>query len=307
LNASSELKTFYVEEDLSQRIDAYLAQQLPYSRAILQKWIKSGRVQINQKIVLKASTEVSEGDEIQLDLPPPPAPSSLRPLNLPLPLLFQDPFLAVINKPSGLLVHRIPHSEQPTLVEALLYHLDSLSDLHPERPGLVHRLDQETSGVLLIAKTNAVHTELARQFEQREVAKQYLAVVRGRIPQDTLELDAPIDRHPKNPTKRCVLPGGKNAYTSFRVLKRYPKHTLLHAFPKTGRTHQIRVHLHHLGFPILGDKVYGKESDPLFQRHALHAQKIKFTHPFTQQEVQFEAPLPEDFQNLLAQLQSTAL
>lgn len=289
--------------DTQNRLDQYLTQALPqFSRSALQKMIENQKVQINQKIITKSKTRVHLGDQLRLELP---NLSEKKPVaeNIPLDILYEDEILAVLNKPPGMVVHQGHHCDAKILVNALLHHLNSLSDIDPERPGIVHRLDLETSGVLIVAKTNTAHQHLAQQFAERTVQKQYLALVRGTPLNAHWVVDRPLGRNPKNPTRRCVLEYGKPAYTEFETLQKFEKgYTLLRAFPKTGRTHQIRVHLQFVGFPLVGEKIYNKDPEPILSHHALHAEKIIFAHPSSSEKMEFCAPLPSDFQALLKTL-----
>ncbi|MEK7482978.1 MAG: RluA family pseudouridine synthase [Planctomycetota bacterium] len=285
------------------RLDIYLVQNFSeQSRSTLQQWISDGNVWVNQKKVLKPGTKIHLGDLLKVELPPPPQEEKPFAEDIPLDILYQDEYLAVLNKPPGMVIHRAEHCDAKTMVNALLHHIGTLSNIDPQRPGIVHRLDLETSGAILIAKTNETHLHLAQQFAARKIQKQYLALVRGHFPQETLFVDKPIGRNPKNPTRRCVLDYGKPSQTTFKRFTSFSEHTLLKAFPKTGRTHQIRVHLHFLGFPLVGEKIYGKDSEPLLSHHALHAEKLTFFHPNERKFLSFTAPLPQDFRELIEKL-----
>ena len=265
---------------------------------------------------LKPSFKLRAGDTLELELPPPPPPPGpLRPAALPLEVLLADDALIALDKPAGLTVHPGAGNRDRTLVNVLLHHYgDSLSQAGgEERPGIVHRLDKDTSGVILVARTDLAHRLLSRQFHDRTTHKLYLALVRG-DPPDTAEVDAPLGRHPKDRKKMAVVSGGRAAQTAFRVRERWPGYALVEARPRTGRTHQIRVHLKSIGCPIVADATYGggerlSRADlgldpdaPLLERHALHAHRLEFEHPTTKERSTVEAPLPEDMQAAIAAL-----
>lgn len=288
------------------RLDLYLVQHFSqHSRSALQQWIAEGYVWVNQKQIRKPSAKVQKGDQLQVHLPPTPKTNIPFAEDIPVHILYQDQDLAVLNKAPGMVVHTAEHCNAQTIVNALLHHIGTLSTIDPQRPGIVHRLDLETSGILLVAKNNDAHLHLAKQFATRKIQKQYLALVRGQFPHETAVVDRPIGRNPKNPTRRCVLDFGKPAHTTFKRIQLFQSHTLLQAFPKTGRTHQIRVHLQFMGFPLVGEKIYSKDPHPLLNHHALHAESITFLHPTQNQMLSFSAPPPQDFQELLQTLSST--
>jgi 23S rRNA pseudouridine1911/1915/1917 synthase len=293
------------------RLDQYLSQNLPqFSRARLQRWLKNDLVQVNGT-VRPANYRVRAGDTVILKVPP-PEPSPLAAQDLPLDLVFEDRDLLVVNKPPGLVVHPGAGHREGTLLNALLHHCPDLQEIgDASRPGLVHRLDKDTSGLIVVAKTALAHAALVRQFEARQVAKRYLALVWGRMPEPTGEIIGDIGRHPTDRQKMSVhARRGKEAVTLWRVLKEFPGPvTLLELTPKTGRTHQLRVHLASLGHPILGDGAYGGGLSRLkgapalkglaVPRQMLHAGALSFTHPRTGETVAWEAALPEDFQAVL--------
>ncbi len=238
---------------------------------------------------------------------PPPRPTHLVPQEIPLDLLHEDADILIVNKPTGLTVH--PGAGQPdgTLANALAWHLRGLPELGgSDRPGIVHRLDKATSGVMVIARTEAAQRTLSQAFAERAVAKTYLACVHGRPSDERGDIDAAIGRAPQHRTKMAIRrEGGRDAFTAWRIERTLPRHTLVRCLPRTGRTHQIRVHLAHLGHPIVGDKTYGRPNAP-GEEHAprllLHAWRIGFRHPGTGESVSFEAPLPQDFQAALGAL-----
>jgi 23S rRNA pseudouridine1911/1915/1917 synthase len=287
---------FLVEKaEAATRLDHYLAAKVPaLSRSRLQALIKQGCVTVGGGSA-SPSDKVRGGARVIL-LEPEPAPSGTAPEAMALEILHEDADLIVLNKPAGLVVHPAVGHLSGTLVNALLHHCGSLSVIGGvERPGIVHRLDKETSGCLVAAKNDAAHHELARQFAEREVKKIYLALAAGRLPRKTGVMDAAIGRHKVNRQKMAVQRegDGRAARTEWRVLGEVPCGSLVECTLHTGRTHQIRVHLKHLGHPVLGDAVYGRRGD--FARQMLHAWKLGFTHPRTGKRLDFTAPIPLDF------------
>lgn len=280
------------------RLDVYLAQNLPSasSRSFIKKLIDAKQIQVNTKIA-KANQKLKEGDTIAVTIPEDfLVPDNIEPENIPLDIFYEDDCLIIIHKPAGMLVHPATGIYSGTLVNALLYHFQELSTINSEfRPGIVHRLDQETSGLMVVAKNNKIHLKLAKQFERHEVIKRYVALVEGRVEFDQGVIDAPIGRNPSQREKKAVLfdDAAKEAVTFYEVLRRHKGISLVALFPQTGRTHQLRVHMAHLGHPILGDEKYGKKS--LFPRLALHAQSLGFTHPETKQYVEFCSIVPREF------------
>jgi len=282
------------------RLDVFLSQKFPsFSRAQIQKQIKLGKVWLNGRNV-KAHHLISPGDEIVIELPAPVSPG-VEPENIPLEILYEDEHILVINKPTGIITHPASGVYSGTLVNALLYHTRNLSQIGGElRPGIVHRLDKDTSGVMVVAKTNDAHRNLVAQMQSRMVKKKYLALVRGKVLLEEGEIVAPVGRHLRNRKKMAVRGGkGRLAITRYRVRERFTGYTLLEVIPETGRTHQIRVHLAFLGYPVVGDRVYGgtkegKSPRINLSRQALHAQILGFKHPATGEYVEFQAPLPAD-------------
>lgn len=282
------------EVDAGQRLDHFLSASLPeFSRARLQSWVEEGRVKVNGE-TRKASWKLRAGETVEVE------PAELKPLrafaeDIPLEILYEDESLLAINKPAGLVVHAGAGNESGTLVNALLHHFESLSTVGGDlRPGIVHRLDKGTSGVMLVARTDAAHRNLSAQFAGRKVKKVYLALVMGHVKRDAGRIDTAITRDPVNRTKMTArLEEGREAHTEYYVLERLPHHTLLRVLIGTGRTHQIRVHLSQLGHPVAGDPLYGAPAAPE-NRPWLHAWRITFTSPATGEEVTVEAPLPEE-------------
>jgi 23S rRNA pseudouridine1911/1915/1917 synthase len=277
------------------RLDQFLAGATPgLSRARIQGLIKAGHVTLNG-LAAKASARLRVGDAITLSKPPPVATESVAE-EIALDVLFEDDDLIVINKPAGLVVHPAAGHWSGTLVNALLHHCRALSGIGGEqRPGIVHRLDKETSGCLVAAKNDMAHQALAQQFAGREVTKIYLALAAGRFTRKSGVIEAPIGRHPAQRKKMMALPAGRGraSKTSYRVLRELPAGALVECTLHTGRTHQIRVHLKHLGHPVLGDEVYGRRAG--FHRHMLHAWRLGFAHPRTAERLNFESPIPPDF------------
>jgi 23S rRNA pseudouridine1911/1915/1917 synthase len=311
--------TFLTVADPEQgsRLDQFLASRTEFSRARLARWLKSGLVLVNDR-PRPSSYRVRLGDRVSLTVPP-PEPTGLAAEDLPLEILYEDQDLILVNKPPGLVVHPAPGHRQGTLLNALLHHCPDLAEVGDlSRPGLVHRLDKDTSGVLVAAKTAAAHASLTRQFHDRQVEKTYVALVWGRFDRSRGAIDQEIGRHPTLRQKMSAHPRrGKPAVTYWQVVEEFPGPlTLVELSPKTGRTHQLRVHLAMLGHPVVGDATYGggaarlKENPrlqdlrPLVSRQLLHARRLVVTHPRTGTAISGEAPLPEDFQGVLHVLEN---
>jgi len=311
---SARTETLVVETSLpAGRLDVFLRKQFPaVSRGTIQRLIEQGHIRVNARVV-KPTHHPHAGEQIEICWPE-AVPAAAQPEEIPLKILFEDEHLLVVNKPPDIVVHPSAGHEKHTLVNALLHHCaGQLSGIGGvARPGIVHRLDQETSGCLLVAKHDAAHLVLAEQFARRTVDKTYHAIVCGEMQRDAGDIRAGIARHPAHRKRMAVNdPGkGREAWTSYRVLERFPAATLVEATLHTGRTHQIRVHFTHLGFPIVGDPVYGARQNRRFTeltgviapRQMLHASKISFTHPQTGKLVKCEALWPKDFQTVLAAL-----
>ena len=282
--------------DARQRLDMVLVRHLPHlSRSKIQSLVKSGRVTL-RGMPVRNNDEVQEGDLFLVEEESPKAPAGARPEEIPLQILHEDTDLLVVNKPAGMVVHIGAGHEEGTLVNALLHHVGSLSSGSGEhRPGIVHRLDKETSGCIVVAKNDQTHAALSAQFADRQVQKTYLAIIRGTPRHTKGTVDLAIGRHPVQRQKMTPRrpPSGRDAVTDYELLATRDGWSLIACMPRTGRTHQIRVHFQHLGHPIAGDPLYGKRGD--FARHLLHAWRLEFTHPPTGKVIQCEAPLPPDF------------
>lgn len=288
------------------RLDQAIVQRVPdVSRAQVQRLIKTGEVTVNGRPT-RPAYRVEAGDQIVIRLPDEPE-QAIRPEAIPLDILYEDASLLVINKPAGMVVHPAYGHTSGTLVNALLAHCPQIADVGGiERAGIVHRLDRDTSGILLVAKDIGTHAELQRQFKRRQVVKAYLALVEGDVQPSEGIIDAPVGRDKRQRQRMAVVHTGREATTSYRVKERFPHHTLLEVRPHTGRTHQVRVHLAWLGHPVVGDRVYGFRHQRLLpERLFLHAWRIRFTHPTTEEEMSFEAPLPAELEAVLKRLRAS--
>jgi len=285
------------------RIDNFIAsQQLGLTRSGVKSLIEKGSVFHNGLQVKKAGLSVANGDIISIKGYQKEQPQIL-PQDLPLDIVYQDDDIAIINKAQGMVVHPAAGNYQNTLVNALLFHFKELSDINGKlRPGIVHRLDKDTSGLLLIAKNNPSHLHLAAQFKEHSVERYYTALLQGNLKEDKGEIVAEIGRNPKDRKKMGVVEGGRQAITSWSVIERFAQYCLVKFKLYTGRTHQIRVHAQHLGHPVAGDKVYGGKSKDNLKGQLLHADKLAFTHPTIQERLCFTAPLPSYFADFLSKL-----
>ena len=306
-----------------ERLDLFLRRRyLQLSRSRIQTLIKSGAIRVNGAPTRPAYL-VQPGDEIAVELPA-PEPLAAQPEPLPLSIAYEDDDLLVVNKAAGMTVHPAPGAAEGTLVNALLHHCRNLSGINGvRRPGIVHRLDKETSGLLLVAKRDDAHRRLAHSLQARQIERCYLALVWGEMREAEGRVEAPIGRHPKNRKKMAVVAGGRAATTNFKVAERFPFTNLVECRLETGRTHQIRVHLAHIGHPVFGDPVYGGRDRargirPEYQRQAkwmltrikrqaLHAYALRFAHPTTGEAMAFTAELPEDMRAVLAAARVRAL
>lgn len=294
--------TFAAEaDDVGKRIDVFAAENYEeLSRSGLKKIIDAGGVTVNNKTV-KANYKLRTGDIVTMNIPE-SVPLEIIPQNIPLDILYEDDDVIVINKPQGMVVHPAPGHYTDTLVNALLYHCgDSLSGINGiMRPGIVHRIDMDTSGVIMAAKNNNAQRSLALQLAEHSITRKYNAIVYNNIKEDEGTIDKPLGRNPSDRKKMAVVPGGRRAVTHYRVLDRLGKFTYIEAQLETGRTHQIRVHMTYAGHPLLGDSVYGPKKQPFnLKGQVLHARVLGFVHPVTGEYMEFESPLPEYFQKLL--------
>ena len=299
------IETFIISEETEgKRIDRYLANVLAdkFSRVKIKELILAGKVLVNREVCKKPKFILYSGQSVQINYEVSEVLKT-RAENIPIEVVYEDKDLIVVNKPAGMVVHPASGNVGGTLVNALLHYTKSLSKLGGDiRAGIVHRLDKDTSGVMVVAKNDKAHEILARAFKRHEIKKVYWAVVKGVAEHDEMRSEAPLGRSVYDRRKVIVQKEeGKESRTHFMVLKRFKNASLIEARPETGRTHQIRVHLKHLGYPVLGDTVYGIAS-PLINRQALHAKSISFVHPMTQKKVSFESDLPKDMKNLLKAL-----
>ncbi|MGX7351331.1 RluA family pseudouridine synthase [Enterococcus canis] len=284
------------------RLDKWLSQQLTdYSRSQIQQWLKEGYVSIAGKPV-KANYKTKGQETILIQVP---APESLDVVaeDLPLTIVYEDEDVVVVNKPQGMVVHPSAGHPNGTLVNALLYHVKDLSSINDVvRPGIVHRIDKDTSGLLMVAKNDQAHESLAEQLKNKTSLRKYVALVHGVIPHDKGTIEAPIGRSKVDRKKQAVIEGGKPAVTHFTVLERFDDFTLIELQLETGRTHQIRVHMQYIGYPVAGDPVYGPKKTLAGNGQFLHAKLLGFTHPRTGESMVFEAPLPAIFEKTLEKL-----
>jgi 23S rRNA pseudouridine1911/1915/1917 synthase len=290
------------EERVNSRLDVFLTQQHPeLSRSHVQKLIEDGFVEVNGKKT-KSNYKVRLGDQVVLDVPP-PVEVDIAPEDIPLVVLYEDSQVIVINKPRGMVVHPAVGNYQGTMVNALLEHCDDLSGINGVmRPGIVHRIDKDTSGVIMAAKTDQAHIGLAQQIKDRTVTRRYITLVHGHIQEESGVIDAPIGRDASDRKKMAVdVVHGKEAITHFKVLERLREYTLVEARLKTGRTHQIRVHMAYIGYPVVGDPKYGPKKRHFdLDGQFLHAQVLGFNHPTTGEYMEFSAPLPDVLEEILA-------
>ena len=298
-------KFLIYEETLSNedRLDKYIAQEIEeMSRNSVQILIKNENVLVNGKLE-KASYNLKNGDKIEIMIPD-PILDEVTPEDIPLDIYYEDSDVIVINKPSGMVVHPAPGSLNHTLVNALMFHCKDLSGINGIiRAGIVHRIDKDTSGLLVACKNDFSHQDLSLQFFNKEVKRKYYAIVIGEINHNLGKIDAPIGRDPKNRQMMAVVDGGKHAVTHFKVLKRFKGYTLVELELETGRTHQIRVHMKYIGFPLLGDPVYGPKKVEGEHGQFLHAKTLGFTHPRTKKFLEFDSPLPDYFLDKLKELE----
>lgn len=315
---TSTLTLRVTDDDAGARLDSYLAAHISdWSRSRIQRLIEDGDVLVDGR-TSKASYKLRASDEIEVELAPVEA-TEFSPQNIPLDVVYEDEEIIVVNKPAGLIVHPASGITSGTLANALAYHFQQLSTRGGiVRPGIVHRLDKDTSGLIVVAKTEGAHENLADQFRSREVFKSYVALVHGRLAEDSGRIEQPIARDPRNRTRMAVVRGGRPALSLYRVRRRYQRFTLLDVEIKTGRTHQIRVHLQWLKHVIVGDAVYGGGRDKTvpdvqvramiarLNRQFLHAGQLGFRHPRTNELLSFTAPLPNELAKFLTEVESRA-
>ena len=288
-------------DETGKRLDAYLAENTELTRTRIQQLIKEENIKVNDKKT-KSSYKIEMGDTIEVFIPE-KKEIDLVPQNISINILYEDNDIAVIDKKAGLVIHPSYGHESGTLVNAIMFHINDLSGINGEiRPGIVHRLDKDTSGLIIIAKNDKAHNKLSEMFKNKEINKTYLAIVKGSLGKDTGRLETQMGRDLKDRKKMSVLKiGGKTAITNYEVLDKNDKFSLVRVNIETGRTHQIRVHMKYLGYPILGDSVYGKESKSV-KRQMLHAYKLEFMHPVTGKEMIIKSEIPKDFSEVLERI-----
>jgi len=293
----------YLVSDSGKRLDSFLAnQEEATTRSRLQALIESGHVTVNGSSA-KPSYKVKSGDIVRISMPA-ASPVDIVPQDIPISFIYQDEHIAVVDKPQGLPVHPGPGHPDGTLVNAILAHCPDIAGVGGEiRPGIVHRLDKDTSGLIMIAKTHDAHQNLSAQISSRNVDKGYLALCKGLLTKDDGIIDAPIGRDPYNRKRMAVVEDGRYAKTMYTVIERFESSTFLSVKLETGRTHQIRVHMAHLNHPLVGDTVYGRSSNIVF-RHFLHAHYLAFRHPITGEPVEFQSDLPKDLSSALESLKN---
>ena len=294
-----------IVEESGQRIDKYIAEKQELSRVTVQRLIEEGNILVNGKKA-KPAYAVQVGDEVIIQMPE-AKETDLKPQDIPLDIIYEDNDIIVVNKAKGMVVHPAVGNPDGTLVNAIMAHCKgNLSGIGGElRPGIVHRLDKETSGLLIIAKNDKAHLRISEQIQNRQVKKTYLALVKGIVPENEATIKMPIGRSTKDRKKMAVTPKGKEAITHFKVLERFEKYTYLEVNIETGRTHQIRVHMAEIGHPVVGDMVYSNGKNEFnIEGQMLHAYRLEFKHPITEKEMCLEASLPEYFTNILLNLRS---
>lgn len=308
---TDRIETYQHTGETAERLDKFLVSRLPeFSRARLQGLIADGFVLVDGEPAKKSGQPLDPGTKVEVRIPP-PVPSGLIPENIPLDIIFENDDLLVVNKPAGMVVHPAAGHDSGTLVHAVLGYDPGIEGIGgEERPGVVHRLDKETSGLILLAKNDNAHHWLQDQFRLRQVEKTYLALVDGAPPTPTGRVEAAIGRDPSHRKQMAVLPPGKGreSVSEYKTLEKFAHHTLLEFRPHTGRTHQIRLHCAFIGCPIVGDKVYGRKSPTLeIKRHFLHAAKLKIILPGEKQARIFEAPLPVELERVLDELRNSGM
>ncbi|MFR9070308.1 MAG: RluA family pseudouridine synthase [Paraclostridium sp.] len=300
-----EIRQFLViDEEEGSRLDVYLSEQLgDMSRSYIQKLIKEKKVKVNGKVE-KAKYLVKENDDISIEIPKPKTLEIIA-QDIPIDIVYEDDDLLIVNKPQDMVVHPAPGNYENTLVNAILYHCEgNLSSINGViRPGIVHRIDKDTSGLLMIAKNNNSHNYLSEQLKDHSITREYEFICHGAIKEDKITVNKPIGRNPKDRLKMAVVKDGKHAVTHFEVINRYENFTHVKATLETGRTHQIRVHALSLNHPLLGDPVYGPKNNKFgVKGQVLHAKKLGFIHPTTKEYVEFDSELPEHFKSIIKKL-----
>ena len=287
------------DEETGERIDSFLSGKTEFTRTRIQQLIKDKNITVNGKAT-KSSYKIEENDEIAIEVPEAET-TEIKPENIKIDIVYEDSDIAVINKQAGLVVHPAHGHYSGTLVNAILYHIKDLSGINGEiRPGIVHRLDKDTSGLIVIAKNDKVHTALTEMFQEKKIKKTYLAILKGKLNKSEGKIVTQIGRDKNDRKKMTVIDDitkGKNAITNYKVVSQNNLFTLVKVNIETGRTHQIRVHMRHLGYPILGDSVYGRKDNE--KRQMLHGYKLEFLHPVTGHLMEFTGEIPEDFQKAL--------
>lgn len=295
------MKQIKIDSDLQIRLDHYLVETLQITRSHITKMIKDGDVLVNLNKV-KPGYLLRQDDEIKIN-DVQTKTLDLKPIDLNLEIVYEDDYLLVINKPKGLVVHPAKSHKDKTLVHGLLFEMEKLSDINGVfRPGIIHRIDKDTSGLIMVAKTNEAHQILAKDLASHTIKRSYQTLVHGTFEETKGTINAPVGRHPKQRIKNAVVADGKHAVTHFEVLKSFKKYTLLKCDLETGRTHQIRVHLSYIHHPIVGDPLYGLKSMALASGQMLHAYKLAFNHPITKKAMTFEVSLPAEFTEFINQL-----
>jgi len=302
---SVHIQLAVAEAEDGARLDRLIADRVAeMSRSSAQQLVKTGEVLVNGEVA-RPATRVRSGDHVALSLPPVPPPSDLAPEYMPVPIVYEDDDVIVFDKPPGLVTHPAPGHERGTLVNALRALRPDLPLIADDRPGIVHRLDKDTSGLIVVAKNEPARLFLLRQWQRRDVVKRYSALVHGEFSEDEGTIDAPIARDPNNRKRMAIVAGGRRAVTHFRVRQRFPGSTLLDVEIETGRTHQIRVHMLFIGHPVVGDKTYGARPFPVpLSRQFLHASGLRFNLPESGSPIELDLPLPEDLQAVLDELRS---
>ncbi|UXV43268.1 RluA family pseudouridine synthase [Staphylococcus simulans] len=292
------------DEHVGQRIDKFLPEQnSDWSRSQIQDWIKEGLVEVNQKVV-KANYKMKKNDQVQVTEKE-TVEADIQPENLDLDIYYEDEDVAIVYKPKGMVVHPSPGHYSGTLVNGLMYQIKDLSGINGEiRPGIVHRIDKDTSGLLMVAKNDIAHRGLVEQLMDKTVTRKYTALVHGNIPHDYGTIDAPIGRNKVDRQAMDVVDDGKDAITHFNVLEHFNNYTLVECELETGRTHQIRVHMKYIGYPLVGDSKYGPKKTMDIGGQALHADVIGFTHPVTGEYIERKAPLPDYFEEILEDIRT---